>query len=195
MNNCSENKETNSKRLSSAVTGIFEWIELFAVSFTVVFLIITFIARHSPVVGSSMVPTLEENDVLIISDLLYTPKQGDIIVAQSKPLGFDEPIIKRVIATEGQEVTIDYFNWKVTVDGITLEEDYINYILGKIMNPSNYLPETFTVPDDTLFVMGDNRNGSLDSRSSDVGFIDERYVVGKANFRIFPLSKFGSLYN
>ncbi len=194
MNNCTESKETG-KRLSSAVSGIFEWIELFAVSFTVVFLIITFIARHSPVVGSSMVPTLEENDVLIISDLFYTPKQGDIIVAQSATLGLDEPIIKRVIATEGQEVTIDYFNWKVSVDGITLEEDYINYILGQFMNPSNYLPATFTVPDNTLFVMGDNRNGSLDSRSSDVGFIDERYVVGKAHFRILPFDKFGSLYN
>ena len=145
--------------------------------------------RHSPVVGSSMYPTLKDGDILIVSTFNYTPKNGDIIVCQSESYGLDTPLVKRVIATEGQTVTIDYQSWTVSVDGVTLDEGYINKDTAP-MNPSNYLTETFTVPENHLFVMGDNRNGSTDSRDERIGFIDERYVLGKVSIRLLPFSEF-----
>ena len=175
---------------------VFEWIEMFAVYFAIGLFLILMFFRHSPVVGTSMVPTLHNGDLLIVSQFMYTPKAGDIIVCQSESYGLDTPLVKRVIATGGQTVRIDYKNWTVTVDGVTLNEDYINKpsVSGgeeqPIMKPSDWLPSEFTVPEGYLFVMGDNRNGSTDSRSSSVGFIDERYVMGKVAVKIFPFKDF-----
>ena len=169
----------------------FEWVEMFAVYFAIGLFIILMFFRHSPVVGTSMVPTLHNNDLLIVSQFMYTPKAGDIIVCQSETYGLETPLVKRVIATGGQTVRIDYENWTVTVDGVTLNEEYINRPTnGSSMRPSDWLPSEFTVPEGHLFVMGDNRNGSTDSRSSSVGFIDERYVMGKVAVKIFPFKDF-----
>ena len=104
--------------------SLIEWVEMFAGCFAVVLLIVTFLFRHSPVDGTSMVPTLNNGDILIIEELGYTPKQGDIIVAQSPSLGYDEPIVKRIIATGGQTVNIDFDTWTVTVDGEPLNESW-----------------------------------------------------------------------
>lgn len=196
--------------------SLIEWVEMFAGCFAVVLLIVTFLFRHSPVDGTSMVPTLNNGDILIIEELGYTPKQGDVIVAQSPSLGYDEPIVKRIIATGGQTVDIDFDTWTVTVDGEPLNEsrattklesdgsytvigekksggDYsINYIEGQSML-SRDMQFPLTVPEGSVFVMGDNRNGSLDSRSSRVGIIDNRLVVGHVIFRLFPISRFGTL--
>ncbi len=169
----------------------FEWVEMFAVYFAIGLFIILMFFRHSPVVGTSMVPTLSNGDVLIVSKFMYTPKAGDIVVCQSEIYGLDTPLVKRVIATGGQTVKIDYENWTVTVDGVTLDEDYINRpSYDADMRGSDYLPTEFTVKEGYIFVMGDNRNGSTDSRSSSVGLIDERYVMGKVAVKIFPLSDF-----
>ena len=167
----------------------FEWVELFALCFAAGLTVLLLFFRHSPVVGLSMYPTLSEGDILIVSTFNYTPKNGDIIVCQSESYGLDTPLVKRVIATEGQTVTIDYESWTVTVDGVTLDEDYINKA-SVPMNPSNYLSDTFTVPENHIFVMGDNRNGSTDSRDERIGFIDERYVLGRVSVKLLPFSDF-----
>ena len=145
--------------------------------------------------GGSMNLTLRDKDFVILSDVGYTPKQGDIVVVQSQKYGYDRPLVKRVIATGGQTVTLNYEHWEVTVDGVLLDESYVFYREGERMNDGNLVTEleeeTFTVPQGKIFVMGDNRNDSLDSRYSAIGYIDERLVIGRVLFRIFPLSAFG----
>ena len=177
---------------NSAVRSVFDWIEVFAVSIAVVFVLFTFVARIAVVDGDSMLPTLNNGDKLIVSQLFYTPKQGDIVVCQSKTYGLNYPLVISVIATGGQIVTLDRETWTVTVDGVALEEGYILRTAGK-MTGWFYDEDTITVPEGYVFVMGDNRNNSLDSRSYAVGMIDERYIVGKVIFRFMPLNNFGKV--
>lgn len=172
--------------------SMLEWMHEFVLAFIVVMLLITLVGRHSPVSGSSMYPTLHDHDLLIISDLFYTPKNGDIIVFQSERTGYDEPYVKRIIATGGQTIDIDFETWTVTVDGEALDEDYINYIEGAYMNGS-YMQFPVTVPEGQLFVMGDNRNGSTDSRSYHVGFVDERFIIGHVLVRLWPFDVIGTV--
>ena len=149
-----------------------------------------------------MEQTLYEGEQLLVSDLCYTPKQGDILIFhQTSDIydQFNEPIVKRVIATEGEFVKIDYIQSKVYVsaDNVFTEdevqsEDYI--IEGK----PHYLAYTanvfvYEVPEGHLFVMGDNRPVSADSRYPAVDFVDERRVLGKVLFRVTPFSKFGKV--
>lgn len=191
-----KNEQENSEGTPTSrftVADAFEWVEMFAVYFAISVAVLLLLFRHCPVNGESMRDTLQNGDLLIVSLLGYTPEGGDIIVCQSETYGLDRPLVKRVIATAGQTVSIDYTDWTVTVDGEALEEDYILKREGFDMLRSNYLPETFTVPEGKVFVMGDNRNNSKDSRSSEIGFIDERYILGKVVLRLLPFSKFGSL--
>ena len=180
--------DTAEKR-PSPITSLFEWLEMFAVYFAVGIAVLMLFFRHCPVNGDSMEHTLKNNDMLILRTFNYTPENGDMIVCQSQSYGLDKPLVKRVIAKGGQTVKIDYENWTVTVDGVTLDEDYIWKREGRPMLKVD-LPSEFTVPEGYIFVMGDNRNASKDSRDKDIGFIDERYVVGKVSARILPLSDF-----
>lgn len=181
--------ETEEPR-SKAAVAVLEWLEMFVSCFSVVLLIVTFVVRQSPVIGSSMTNTLHEKDVVIVNELFYKPRQGDVIVAQSVPLGYDETIVKRVIATGGQTVDIDFDTWTVYVDGEALDEPYVLYRSGVSMHEAD-ISFPLDVPEGYIFVMGDNRNGSMDSRDSRVGLIDERMVVGHVILRILPLSSFG----
>ncbi len=137
------------------------------------------------VVGGSMFDTLVDGDrLLLISNVIYqNPKAGDVIVASKDSFRNGECIVKRVIATEGQTVDIDFVNGIVYVDGVALEEDYIYSATNK---PVHCVQFPFTVAEDCVFVMGDNRGVSLDSRSTDIGQIDKREILGKAIFLLFP---------
>ena len=181
-----ETSDEEPTKPKNTLKNIFEWVEMFAVYFAVGIAVLMLFIRHCPVNGESMMHTLNHEDLLILYTFCYTPENGDIVVCQSEKYGLDRPLVKRVIATEGQTVKLDYKSWTVTVDGVALDEDYIWKREGKQMNASDYLPEEFTVPEGHVFVMGDNRNNSKDSRSSEIGFIDERYVVGKVWIRIAP---------
>ena len=170
---------------------IFDFVEFFVIAFAIILLIFTFLVRQTVVTGGSMLPTLTEGDRLIISDFFYTPKAGDIVVIQvedeiaaKRPLVLAEnsSIIKRVIATEGQTVAIQ--RGVVYVDGAPIDADYNYYKDFDDM-------KEITVSEGHIFVMGDNRMVSLDSRV--LGEIDERTVIGKVLFRIAPLSTFGGI--
>ena len=162
---------------------LYEWIQALVGSVLAVVLVFTFIIRLIGVDGHSMVPTLQDSDrLLVLNSMLYNDyKYGDIVVLR-KDTFLEDPIVKRVIATEGQTVDINFDEGVVYVDGQALEEDYIN--------EPTYLEEgtefPLTVPEGSIFVMGDNRNRSSDSRDSRLGTVDTRYVIGKAVFLAFP---------
>lgn len=150
-------------------------------------LIFTFLGRLISVDGESMVPTLLDGELMAVQSLGYTPKQGDIVVLTQASFR-EEAIVKRVIAKGGQTVEIDYDAGTVRVDGVVLDEPYIN----EPMLPRGDVT-SITVPEGFLFVMGDNRNVSADSRYNDVGLIDERRVLGHALAVILPFQKFALL--
>lgn len=166
--------------------------ELFAISLIAVMLCMTFIARHSPVIGDSMENTLHQNDVLLVSNIAYTPKTGDIIIVQV-PEEKEKPLVKRVIATGGQKLKIDYNSWQVWVDDKLIDSSYVKKETDSMMRYWKYaLPDENgiyegTVPDGTMFVMGDNREISKDSRS--LGFIDTRYIIGRVIIRLYPFGQ------
>ena len=167
---------------------VYEWVESLVYSLVVVVLLFTFVFRIVGVDGNSMLPTLHNEDRVILTNLFYEPKRGDIVVV-TQPNERNEPIIKRIIATGGQEVNIDFQKHEVYVDGELLQEDYI---LAPTALPYD-VKFPVTVPEGKVFVMGDNRNDSWDSRASGVGFIDERYILGEAVFRVYPFNSLGLL--
>ena len=152
--------------------------------FAVVMVIFVLLFRIVVVSGSSMYASLWHNDyLLILSNVICgSPEHGDIIVASKDSFNDGEPIIKRVIATEGQTVDIDFDAGIVYVDGQALEEDYTH----TPTNVSEGVAFPLEVPEGCIFVMGDNRNRSRDSRYPDIGVIDEREVLGKAVFLLLP---------
>ena len=154
--------------------------------------IVTFLGRITRVVGHSMDDTLADGELLAVWSLGYEPEQGDIVVLNKTTADFleGEAIVKRVIALEGQTVDIDYDAGTVAVDGQVLDEPYI---LEEMLWPSSsHMQEThFEVPEDSIFVMGDNRNGSTDSRHEWLGAIDEDYILGQAVAVVWPLGRIG----
>ncbi len=160
---------------------IYDLVDSLKLSVIAIFLIFLLAVRVVGVVGESMVPTLNNDDRLIIASLPLDLERGDIVVV-AQPWERDNSIVKRVIGVEGDTVDIDFTNGIVYVNGEKLEEDYINE--RTYINYDTKFP--VTVPEGCIFVMGDNRNESLDSRSSAVGFIREDYVLGKAVFRLSP---------
>lgn len=175
------------KKISGS-ENLFEWVETLVIAFFAVILFFTFVFRLAAVNGESMLPTLVDKDRLIVSYLFYTPKNGDIVIVNNDNPALEKVIVKRVIATEGQTVDIDFDNGEVKVDGKVLQEDYINNPTLLDEGGHSY---PVTVPENCVFVMGDNRQNSLDSRDSRVGFVPEDEILGKVSLRIFPFSRFG----
>ena len=175
------------KKISGS-ENLFEWVETLVIAFFAVILFFTFVFRLAAVNGESMLPTLVDKDRLIVSYLFYTPKNGDIVIVNNDNPALEKVIVKRVIATEGQTVDIDFDSGEVKVDGKVLQEDYINNLTLLDEGGHSY---PVTVPENCVFVMGDNRMNSLDSRDSRVGFVPEDEILGKVSLRIFPFSRFG----
>ncbi|NLT63939.1 MAG: signal peptidase I [Clostridiales bacterium] len=167
---------------------IYEWLQCLVSALLICVLVFAFFVRIIGIMGYSMMPTFHDGDSVIISNIFYEPQQGDVIVLRK--LSFQpEPIIKRVIAVEGQTVNIDFEQGIVYVDDVPLDEPYI---AEPTLTPIDF-DGKITVPENCVFVMGDNRNGSTDSRSNDVGCVDTRYIMGKVLIRILPLNKFGKV--
>ena len=150
-----------------------------------IMLIFTFVFRIVGVVGTSMVPTLSDGDWLGITAWDKKPAYGQVIII-TQPNWFDEPIVKRIIATENQTVDINFNKGEVYVDGVLLDEPYINNLT---LNQEDGVTFPLTVPEGHVFVMGDNRQGSTDSRSEKIGFIDEDDILGVVKVRPFNVSR------
>lgn len=180
--------EENTKK--KKVKEVLEYAESLTVVFAVMLLIFTFIARPATVDGESMLPTLRNGERLVISNLFYEPAPGDIVVLCGEADREERRnLIKRIIAVGGQTIDIDFETGEVTVDGEVLDEPYI--LERTHLDEGTEFP--LTVPEGEVFVMGDNRNASRDSRSLSVGTVKEEYIVGRVLFRFFPFDRFGTV--
>ena len=194
------NSNIKKDRAGDKIKQIYEWLDTVVVAVLLVVFLFTFVFRVVGIEGNSMNNTLFDKDRVVISNFFYEPKAGDIVViSRNYNNDLDDtarsasPIIKRVIATAGQTVDIDFERGIVYVDGEPLDEPYIKELTHK----SGSVTFPVTVPEKSVFVMGDNRNDSLDSRYIEIGdhgMVDTRYILGKAILRILPITSFGGLY-
>ncbi|MDE6149204.1 MAG: signal peptidase I [Ruminococcus sp.] len=188
--------ELEEEKRTKPLDNVLDWLESFAFAIFVVILIFTFVLRTVVVKGESMSPNFHDKDRLIISHFNLTPEKGDILVMNS--YGLHETIIKRCIGTEGDKIKIDYNKNSVEVNGEIISNEYLGEpMIDKATYNQEYCVSSgvyeYIVPEGMIFVMGDNRNGSSDSRSSFVGFISEEDVLGKVVFRIYPFSELGRI--
>lgn len=164
---------------------IYDWIHCLSIALIICVVIFAFFVRLIDVRGTSMNPTLNNGDKMLVSGLFYSPKAGDVVVFKKDEYDPERALVKRVIATEGQVINIDFDNGTVYVDGEAIQEDYI---MELTTNKIDFIgPQT--VPEGCVFVMGDNRNASTDSRKKEIGMVDSRLILGKAYFVIYPLSQ------
>lgn len=196
--------EQNREGVERSILGdLLDLIESILCSVFLVFLVFTFLFRIATVEGASMVPTLVNGDRLIISELGYTPQQGDVVIINARKSyqldsaqqvveseGLNKLIVKRIIALGGQKVDIDFNTGTVTVDDQVLQEGYINTLTTRDEGGMQF---PVAVPEGYVFVLGDNRDISKDSRHPNVGFVPESEIMGKALLRVFPLDKFGKV--
>ena len=176
--------EEKSKKNAESIYDIASIVVSAVIAVGIIF---TFLFKISTVSGESMENTLHHADRLIISSVVNDVEYGDVVVT-SQPNLFNKVLIKRVIAVGGQTVWFDEETGKVIVDGKALDEPYIKEEMEFLLSMTNL----FKVPEGKIFVMGDNRNDSADSRDEFIGMIDERFVVGKVIYRIGDKNLFNS---
>lgn len=167
---------------SEVTATVLDWAGSLFAALVVVLLVMTFLFRVIDVDGTSMESTLIDSDKVIITNLFYTPHNGDVVVI-SHGEEYEKPLVKRVIATEGQTLRIDFDTQQVYVDGVLLDETYIQ---GNTIPGDAEIPEV--IPEGKVFVMGDNRTVSLDSRYHEIGLINTTDIIGKAQLVIIPHS-------
>ena len=189
------NEPIPSKPKTSFFKGLIEQLELIIIAFAIIIIIFSFVFRTCEVSGTSMENTLYNKETVLVSNMFYSPKRNDIIVFHQTGENYNEPIVKRVIGVAGDTVKIEYFNntMKVTVTDSSgtinvLNEDYIKY-----NGPSYHSDSTTYVEEGTIFVMGDNRSVSADSRVEEIGLVDTRRILGKVIVRLTPFSGFGKV--
>lgn len=185
--------------ISNIKSFVFDWLEILVHAIIAVVICFSFLFRIATIDGPSMMNTLIHGERVVITNLFYEPKVGDIVViSRNKENSIysatneNTPIIKRIIALEGQSVDIDFEKGIVYVDGVALDEPYTR----TPTNLSYDIKFPVTVDEGCVFVLGDNRNESLDSRSSRIGeygMVDSRYILGRAIYRVFPFDKIGKI--
>ena len=167
----------------------YDWIQSLISALLICVLVFVFVLRIMDVHGTSMFPTLNNGDKVLVSDLFYEPARGDIVVFKKDSYDDNKALVKRVVAVAGDVVNIDFEKGVVYVNGEALEEDYIDVLTTTKIDFIG--PQTF--PDNCLFVMGDNRNASTDSRDKRIGMVDKRLVIGKVLLVVYPFNSFGSV--
>ena len=168
----------------ASVRELYDWIYCLLFALIVCVILFAFVFHVIDVVGSSMVPTLHNGDKMLVSGLFYKPKAGDVVMFKKKEYDPNKALVKRVIATEGQEINMDFANGIVYIDGEAIAEPYINELT---YNKLDFIGPK-TVPEGCVFVMGDNRNASVASRKREIGMLDTRLILGRAYAVIYPLS-------
>jgi len=176
-----DNTESDDKSARTRLE-LLDWIQCAIAAVILGVLIFVFIGRTIGVDGPSMQITLLQSDRVVISNLFYTPSGGDIIVFKAPADQFEHPLVKRVIATAGQTIDIDSENGNVFIDGVLLSEPYIR----SMKTSSRGFQGPLLIPEGYVFVMGDNRDRSTDSREDVIGLVDTRYILGKVIFVLLP---------
>lgn len=188
-NNSNSEKDSAKSIIRKILVEIADIIDSVLSTVFVVLIIFTFVLSIASVEGESMLETLHPNDRLIISQFFYTPKNGDIVIINSSDMG--KKIVKRIIATQGQLLEIK--DGMVYVDGVEIDEPYLSeYNAGKTTPMSRTVideGEKVTIPEGFVFVMGDNRGSSKDSRM--IGMVKNDEVIGKVILRLYPLDSIG----
>jgi len=181
------NGEIEEKTPSVRFQGLYLWMQSLVMMLLVIMFIVAFIGKPIEVRMASMTPTLLEGDRMIVRSIFYTPQRGDVVVFARHDFQDGQAIVKRVVALEGDVVDIDIDTGTVYLNGQALYEPFTN---GPT-NRAGDMSYPFTVPAGHVFVIGDNRNNSMDSRNTEIGPVDEREIIGQVVAVVLPLSRIG----